>query len=200
MQLKLKPYVLSLLASSAMVVAAPALATPVVVTFEDVPATGLADGYGGMSGWLSMGDISLGSYSGLDRDFYGPQTPSGALRFDSAPVVFNGTEYKSLVPFTGIPPTTAIELFYQGTLVHSILDPWGNTLQWLPSGYSGLVDSIQFYGGIEGFVIDNLAYEVATTTVPEPGSVLLVFSGLLGLGWVRRGKAPDLLFSKGVAP
>lgn len=75
--------------------------------------------------------------------------------------------------------------------MHSILDPLAPLgLEWVASGYSGLVDTIKFQGGREGFAIDNLTYEV-TTTVPEPGSFVLLLSGIGAVGiCTRRRKRP----------
>ena len=116
-----------------------------------------------------------------ERWFYGS---NGELRFDNAPVVFEGTYYQSYASDQNN-PITSIELFYQGQLVHSILDPIASTnLVWVASGYSGLVDKIYLHGGGEGFSIDNLTYSIAA--VPEPSSYMLFLSGLSILGFIRR--------------
>lgn len=148
-----------------------------VVTFEDIDPTSLADGYGGISGWNAAGSIQSGTGEGVgDYLFYGME---GEIRFDSAPVTFEGTYYKAYATDPSEPPITGIELFYQGVLVHRILDPRAPlTLQWVASGYSGLVDKIFFRGGGEGFAIDNLTYTEAPSQVPAPTAIPLFLSGL----------------------
>ena len=77
------------------------------------------------------------------RSFYGS---SGELSFDNAPVVFEGTYYKTYSA-DSTNPIASIELYYQGLLVHSILDPISPLgLVWVASGYSGLVDKIYLRG------------------------------------------------------
>lgn len=177
----------AILFSLALTLASAAQASPVTITFEDVPSAGITDGYGGISGWSLAGSVLPGTGEGVgDYLFYGPATSAGELRFDGAPVVFHGTFYKSYAA-DWMNPITSISLFYQGQLVHSIVDPLaGGGLEWVASGYAGLVDSIRFQGGLEGFAIDNLSYEVATTTVPEPGSLMLLLTGIGAAGMFAR--------------
>jgi len=51
----------------------------------------------------------------------------------------------------------------------------GFLINWGPDGYD--------------VGIDNIAFSVSSTTVPEPGSLALLGLGLAGLGWSRRKKA-----------
>lgn len=148
-----------------------------VVTFEDIDPSSLADGYGGISGWNAAGSIQPGTGEGVgDYLFYGME---GEIRFDNAPVIFQGSYYKAYATDPDAPPITGIELFYQGTLVHSLLDPRAPLgLEWIASGYAGLVDRIFFRGGGEGFAIDNLTYVQAPSQVPVPASIPLFLSGL----------------------
>ncbi len=157
-----------------------------VVTFEDIDPANLSDGYGGVSGWTSTGSIFSGIGEGVGNYlFYGQ---SGMLSFDGAPVVFQGTYYKSYAVPSDESPITAIELYYQGNLVHSILDPLAPMgLEWVASGYSGLVDKVFFRGGIEGFAIDNLTYEPGNVSqVPLPASGILVSAVGIIYGLRRR--------------
>lgn len=160
-----------------------------VVTFEDIDPASLVDGYGGISGWNAAGSIQSGTGEGVgDYLFYGME---GEISFDSAPVVFEGTYYKAYATDPNAPPITGIELFYQGTLVHSLLDPRAPLgLLWVASGYTGLVDKIFFRGGGEGFAIDNLTYTQAPSQVPAPAAIPLFLSGLGAFAFVagRRKK------------
>ena len=172
-------------------------AAQIVVTFEDIDtvsttpplyATGdVDDGYNGISGWDSIGqawEYLDGTDNGAIgvRSFYGS---TGELRFDNAPVVFEGAYYKA---YSGDTENTLarIELYYQGGLVHSIFDdlqaPMG--MAWIASGYSGLVDAIYIRGGGEGFSIDNLTY--STAAVPEPETYAMFLAGLGLVGFLKR--------------
>lgn len=165
-------------------------ANAAVVTFEDISPNDLADGYGGISGWASLGgpgisDTDLGGNG--HKAFYGHE---GMVSFDNAPVVFQGTLYKSYAAPQDEPPITAIELYFHGALVHSIFDPRAPLgLEWLASSYTGLVDKIYFRGGLEGFAIDDLTYEVSNVSpVPLPATWLMFTGGMAMLGLARRRK------------
>lgn len=176
-----------------------------VVTFEDTGLSGSGglylgkpdDGYGGISGWSSLGEWQgvyeswgegVGNYLLYSQDQL-------RLSFDAAPVVFQGTYFKSYATDYSAGSPVAIELYFHGALVHSILDrPLGGALEWLASGYSGLVDGIVLRGGGEGFGIDNLTYEVSA--VPLPAAWVLFSGGgaaLLGLGRRRKQMATAMV-------
>lgn len=163
-------------------------AAATVVDFEGIFDWDLVDGYGGLSGWESMrGQVS--SYSEFEA--HGPalgenrlHTRAGELTFDQGPVVFQGMYYN----YWGSDTDISFSLFYQGQKVYSSpLDAANQPfdIYWLASGYSGLVDSIQFHGlSSDGFIVDNLTY--STAPVPLPGAAWVFVSGLLGLLFQKR--------------
>lgn len=158
-------------------------AQAVTVTFEDIPNQQLYDGYGGISGWNEAGQLSSSSVNtGIgDYWFHGW---GGELRFDSAPIIFEGVYYQ----FWGgdAAGQYSYSLYYQNQLVYSDpLDPNRPfNPYWLTSNYSGLVDKIYFYGTPDGIVLDNLTYSIAA--VPEPSTYVLLLGGLGVLGLMRR--------------
>jgi len=154
-------------------------AQAVTVTFEDIPNHQIEDGYGGISGWNEAGQLSSSSTGIGDYWFHGW---GGELRFDSAPVIFEGVYYQSWGGDTNLP---SYSLYYQNQLVYSDpLDPNQPSPYWLASNYTGLVDKIYFYASSDGIVLDNLTYSIAA--VPEPSNYILMLGGLVALGFVRR--------------
>jgi len=159
--------------------AAEVSATRIVVDFEGLPSTTLDDGYGGLSGWY--GQVATHYFDFItpppevgDYGFQG----SGTLSFNRAPVIFEGMFYN----YWGDDTAVSYSLYYKGQLVFSqLLDAINQPrdIYWLASGYAGLIDKIQFHG-LNTHVIDNLTYST-TTTVPLPGSIFLIGTGLLGL-------------------
>ncbi|MBS3955416.1 MAG: PEP-CTERM sorting domain-containing protein [Methylomicrobium sp.] len=166
-------------------------AATIKVDFEGIFDWDLVDGYGGLSGWESMGG-QVSSYSEFEA--HDPalgenrlHTRAGELTFDQGPVIFQGMFYN----YWGSDTDISFSLFYQGQKVYgSPLDAVNQPLDiyWLASGYAGLVDKIQFHGNSsDGFVVDNLTY--STNPVPLPGAVWLFGSGLAGLMFrARRSK------------
>lgn len=199
----MKKLLLQTLLASALTASFGVHASQIVVTFEDLGNMAITDGYGGISGWNEAGNYrdntyatgAQGTYSfqGFNtapNDGIGLDDFSGGLHFDSGPVVFDGAYYAE----TGIPDGLfgGILLYYQGQLVHQIAAPAAqnsNTLnlEWVSSGYGGLVDTLYFASGYDGYQIDNLTYSTPST-VPEPNAGLMMLTGLglMGLVLQRR--------------
>lgn len=158
------------LSALAMVASAPAHAT--VVTFEDLSLGNLADGYGAVSGWNSVGSVvgepheTIGSQAlfGLD---------GGVLTFN-APVVFEGLYYKSY----DVHPFISIYLSYQDIVVGAIYGFASNQLTWYASEYTGYVNQLYIDGRQGGFSMDNLTYTQPVSQVPLPAAVPLFLTGL----------------------
>lgn len=169
-----------------------AIAQPLsVVTFEDISPNDLADGYGGLVGWSGLGGSGIADKDqggNGHKSFYGH---GGSLTFLDSPVRVLGTYYKSYAFDPDEPPFAAVELWYHGQQVASILDPrTALGMAWLETNYSGPVDAIRFRGGLEGFSIDDLTYErFAVSHVPEPASWMLLANGIGLLAWQRRRSA-----------
>jgi len=159
-----------------------------VVDFEGIFDWNLVDGYGGLSGWESIGG-QVSSYSEFEA--HGPalgesrlHARAGELTFDQGPVIFQGMYYN----YWGSDTHVSFSLFYQGQKVYSAaLDATSQPLDiyWLASAYAGLVDKIQFHDrSSDGFIVDNLTYSAAP--VPLPNTAWVFASGLLGLFLQKR--------------
>lgn len=187
-------------------------ATTTVVSFEDLGSGLIPDGYGGISGWElaggalrenlwipgGMGRFAYGGFNTAPDDGVGMDDDQHGLHFTGGPVVFEGAYFFNADVPGGI--DTGILLYYQGQLVHRIKDPLQNELTWVTSGYHGLVDTLYFAAGYDGFLIDNLTYSTPSS-VPEPAAALMLGSGLAVMGglWRRRCKAASARRGQGAA-
>lgn len=174
-------------------------AVPMVVTFEDLGQNTIADGYGGISGWGGdggsvrenryipggQGQYAYGGFNSAPNDGVGLDDGMGGLHFDLGGVIFEGAYFFNADTPAGV--DTGILLYYQGQLVHRIAAPVAAGMEWVASGYQGLVDTLYFASGYDGYMIDNLTYSTVSH-VPEPSLPALLIGGLAVLGWSRRGQ------------
>jgi hypothetical protein len=144
-------------------------------TYYDEPS----DEYPAKSGLTAL-------YSNYDRNKPGTGSTS-IFSFDEA-VRFDGAWFAGHL---GV----IFELYRDGQRVHSsnslLLD---NTMQFLASGYGGLVDEVRLYGNSGNWVMDDLTYTTGVTTgVPEPTSWAMLILGFGAAGTVlRRRRSPAL--------
>jgi hypothetical protein len=177
----------AVVASGALFLASPASAF--VVTFDDLSGRALVPSpYGGIDwddNWLHY-DVAQDPYNPASpptRIFTNydrfPEGSSAAVPFFFvADSVFDGVWLSGAT-------SVFFELFHDGTLLHTTSSYTATGVPtFVGSGFAGLVDEVRVNGSAGRYVLDDVTYDAAA--VPEPGTLLLVSAGLLGLRGIRR--------------
>ena len=82
-----------------------------------------------------------------------------------------------------------VQGWHNGSMVEMLTLVLGDVNSWTTFALSSVVDEVRLFGtgaGFHPFGIDNIRWNTAGAEVPEPGTLALLGSGLLGIGLVRR--------------
>lgn len=135
---------------------------------------------------LGTGDSVTWTHSILDDGFTLGSAQSAKvtiqIKDDDSFFLRDGLEFASIV--------IGVIDFEDGALVYNAVSNWAGSLGISSLGIlngSGQLD-VTVYSILGDFWVGNSTLSVQTSNVPEPGSLLLLSLGLLGLGLARRQK------------
>lgn len=194
---------LGLVMATGLVFGTAMMAEATVVTFDDLSGiTPIANGYNGLN-WNNIYSLDTSTYQASGyvngvvspvnvafNGFGSPGTISSATAFD-----FNGA-YFTAAWNTGL--NINLEGYNGATLLYSqtiVVDPWAPT--YFTFNYMGITSlylnsyggvDAGFGGGVTHFAMDNFTFnqQANPTPTPEPSTMLLLGSGVLGLVAARR--------------
>lgn len=159
------------------------VAGQIVADFEDAPVCdntrpnmGVYAGIDFMSQWTCYASPQppFNPASGTNRVY----AVDGSANASSAFFSFLGGPVNFLGAYFSGSANVVFNLFLGGSLMASsgsLLTT--GTPTFLSAGYAGPVDKVQVVGGDVNWVMDDVTYSV----VPEPGAILLLGTGLLGI-------------------
>lgn len=174
------------LAASALALPAASASAQSVLTFEDYShcdnntQIGVYNGVNFNQQFVcySFSQDPYNASSGTNRAYtVGAGQPDNTATFSfSGPTTFQGAY------FAGYGNTVNFDMYLNGSLVGSSgFLTTSSTPTFLSSGYNGQVDQVVVNGPTESFVIDDITYGGQVSTTPEPSSMALLGTGLVGL-------------------
>lgn len=173
-----------------------AAAATVVLDFEDVPTGGgvvaVPAGYGGITWGAGLGLYAIPEpfylpKSGVTRMLanFGGGGPVAEFSFASD-VVLDGLWFSG----NGTGDTVSLRLFNDNALVGTTAAfSLSITPFFVGGAFAGPVDRVEIVAPRGFYVFDDVTYSTGVATVPVPGALLMMLSGLAGFGALARRKS-----------
>lgn len=164
----------------------------VLLDFEDIPDLTSVNDFYASSGIHFQDAISLTAGFSLNEFDFPPSSGFVAIGDDWAPIqitfdnptenIFANFTYASQLTFSAFDTTSSLI----GTYVHPGFDNLGTT-ELISLGFTG-VSSLLIAGEWDGsYIMDDLNFESSSAPIPEPGTLMLLGSGLIGvMGFYRK--------------